>query len=167
LSFEPPSHWTNQELVLYHGTIDFYQESILSGVSVLRGRSRKDFGRGFYTTTRLAQAREFASKVSQRIAGSQPIVIRWTLSRDQLARLESVWFVRGGADASDYWGLIGYCRSGGVAQGRVVNHGWYDVAVGPVMRSPRRRTVYPGYDQISFHTPASESVLNATHPIVI
>lgn len=55
-----PAHWTNQDLPLYHGTLDRYVSSILSGVDVTKGRAHTDFGKGFYTTTVERQARAWA-----------------------------------------------------------------------------------------------------------
>jgi len=48
-------------LILYHGTDIFNAEKILTnGISVTAGRPFMDFGQGFYTTPRLAQAAEWA-----------------------------------------------------------------------------------------------------------
>ena len=46
--------WTDQDIDLYHGTLDVHASSVLSSVNVTIGRRLKDFGRGFYTTTSLA-----------------------------------------------------------------------------------------------------------------
>src|ERR1700674_4795453 len=105
--------WANQDLVLYHGTSDLYHASILAAVNVARGRSHTDFGRGFYTTTYLAQARNWAWFASLRHPGSQPIIIQFRIRRDDVAGLQTVWFVRGNHDANDYWSLVNSCRTRG------------------------------------------------------
>lgn len=158
--------WTNQDLVVYHGTLDSHATAIRKkGVNVALGRMRSDFGRGFYTTTIEAQARKWAQLMVQRsVVTPAPVaaVIRFELARDQLAALDSLWFVRGTTTASDYWDLIGYCRTGGAAHARALNNGWYDAVVGPLARARwSRRRIYPGSDQISFHTPRAARLLNA------
>lgn len=53
--------WNNPEIVLYHGTLQEHTQTIrANGVDTSLGRPNTDFGRGFYTTTRLAQAEEWA-----------------------------------------------------------------------------------------------------------
>ena len=48
-------------MILYHGTDIFNAEEILTdGISISAGRPFMDFGQGFYTTPRLAQAIEWA-----------------------------------------------------------------------------------------------------------
>src|SRR5207237_10469350 len=50
----PP--WTDQDIVLYHGTTGAFAQDILNGIDETTGGFLKDFGRGFYTTTRLDKA---------------------------------------------------------------------------------------------------------------
>src|SRR5947209_6134213 len=127
----PPLPWTNQDLVLYHGTIDQFEASILARIRVSRGKQFRDFGRGFYTTTNLWQARSWAWQTSQDYSGSIPRVIQLTLGRDALARLDTLWFVRCASDAEDYWSFVHRCRSLGTHHGRALKRGWYDMVVGP------------------------------------
>src|SRR6266545_2112421 len=108
-----PSSWTNQLLTLYHGTVDAYVQSILGGVNISQGRSHTDFGQGFYTTTIERQALSWAWQLSQRLPRTLPAVIRFDVSRDDLADLECLWFVRGSFDADDFWSLVFHCRTGG------------------------------------------------------
>jgi hypothetical protein len=105
--------------------------------------------------------------MSQKYHGSPPRVIRLTLDRDDLARLEALWFVRGAVDAEDYWSFVHHCRTMGTHHGRVRKRGWYDVVVGPVSNKWRDRVAFPDADQISFHTPRSEKLLNAAMKAVI
>ena len=158
-----PVLWTNQALSAFHGTILRHAEAILTdGVTIDIGRATTDFGRGFYATTLERQARAWAYQLSLRSAGqagSSPTVVRFDLSRDDLAGMESLAFVRGAYDADDFWSLVFSCRNGG-------NHGrpalgWYDLVIGPVAAPWRRREALPDADQMSFHTPLAEGMLNS------
>lgn len=162
----PPVAWTNQAIALYHGTLDIHAPSIRAGVAVHLGRLYTDFGQGFYTTTVESQARSWAWQLElrNRIAhpGCRAAVVQFDVPRNDLAALEAVWFVRGALDAEDFWSLIGHCRAGMAAHGRAAAPGWYDVAIGPVAASWRRRIAFRDMDQISFHTPKAARVLDAS-----
>src|SRR5437870_3433988 len=96
--------WTNQDLVLYHGTLNIHLPSIQGGVNPALGRQRADFGRGFYTTTVEGQARHWARLLvlrSRIVPRPRPAVVSFALSRDDLAKLEALWFVRGTTTARD------------------------------------------------------------------
>src|SRR5437879_4438088 len=114
-SVPTPRRWTDQRLALYHGTLDMHMQTILTGVAVHRGRPHTDFGRGFYTTTVERQARSWACQLFLRRPGTYPAVVRFDVDRDALARLHSIWFVRGSFDADDFWSLVFHCRTGGSA----------------------------------------------------
>jgi hypothetical protein len=162
----PP--WTNQRLILFHGTLSVHAATIVSsGVNVTLGRPYTDFGQGFYTTTVEQQARSWAWQLSLRRRGTFPAVVRFDVDRDQLASLQSLWFVRGSFNADDYWSLVFHCRRGGAAHGRAVNNGWYDIVVGPVAASWRTRLTIHDADQISFHTPPAAALLDASNPTVL
>lgn len=158
-----PPPWANQPITLYHGTVDVHVPSILAGVNVGAGRARADFGTGFYTSTIDRQALSWAWQLSGRHSGALPAVIRFDVDRDALAALDSVWFVRGGFDADDFWSLVFRCRQG-ADHGRGVNGGWYDVAVGPVTASWRQRSALADADQISFHTARAAAILDMSSP---
>ena len=163
-----PSSWTNQTLVLFHGTLSVHAAAIVAGgVSIALGRSHTDFGRGFYTTTVEQQARSWAWQLSLRRPRTFPAVVRFELDRDHLASLQSLWFVRGSFNADDYWSLVFHCRRGGAAHGRTVNGGWYDVVIGPVAASWRTRLTIHDADQVSFHTAATATMLDASNPTVL
>jgi hypothetical protein len=163
--------WTNPEIRLYHGTISASAASILAGISLGSGRVRTDFGQGFYTTTSEPQARNWANKqvvsYNTRNPGlplERAAVVEFSVDRDALATLESIWFVRGDSLASDYWDLIRHFRVGhsaGKHHQRTVPKSWYDLAIGSLAASwyPATRTV-PDSDQISFHTPLAVALLN-------
>jgi hypothetical protein len=109
-----PSPWTNQRLILLHGTLNIHAPAIVTGgVNVALGRPHADFGRGFYTTTVEQQARSWAWQLSLRRAGTFPAVVRFDVDRDQLDALQSLWFVRGSFNEDDYWSLVFHCRRGG------------------------------------------------------
>src|SRR5260370_40727606 len=90
MPFSPPPKWKNQDLILYHGTIDRYVSSIVNdGVDISLGRARTDFGKAFYTTTLLRQARSWAWQLSVWNPGTKPAVIRFDVGRDELADLQA------------------------------------------------------------------------------
>ena len=109
-AYPSPVSWTNQNLVVYHGTIQTYGEILLASVNVFAGKARTDFGTGFLTTT-LPQARSWAHRLAFG-TGQNPVVVESAVPRDGLASLDCVWFVRGDADADDFWSLVKHCRTG-------------------------------------------------------
>ena len=151
--------WTNQPLLLYHGTIQRYERSILSGVELKRPGLYTDFGPGFYTTTWIQQATEWAIRKALEL-GDHPSVIEFTVSRRDIAALSSLWFVRGQSDAEDYWRLVRTYRKRNAYLSPHNGESWYDVVIGPVSASWKRRTVKPAHDQVSFHTPMAVALLN-------
>jgi hypothetical protein len=153
--------WTNQPLIVYHGTVDVHASSVLAGVKLSITDNDSDFGRGFYTTTSLRQARIFAENSQLRSTTKgvkRGAVIKFTLNRDDLAQLESLWFVRSSLDADDFWNLIESCRRLGTTNRTGVT--WYDIVVGPVARWYQTRQAWDGYDQISFHTDKAVKILD-------
>jgi hypothetical protein len=156
----PPPAWSNQDLVVYHGTVDTSVAAIVRGISV-RGHANTDFGPGFYTTTLQRQAQMWAAQISATRSGTTPAVIEITIQRLALAKLRSLAFVRGDFDADDYWSLIHHCRTGGLNHGPL---GYYDVVYGPVAAFWNQRMIIADADQISFHTNSAEKVLQASSP---
>jgi len=161
-----PPLWTNQRICLYHGTVQAHLPSILGGIDLQQGRPYTDFGRGFYATTWLRQAQSMAWRLAES-RNSPPVVIRFDVDREELAMLDSLWFVCGSFTADDFWSLVFHCRSGRAGHGRVGNDGWYDLVVGPVVASWKQRLVFAESDQISFHTSRAVQVLAASNPRVI
>jgi hypothetical protein len=150
--------WIDQDIVLYHGTTVDNVSSILTEVDPRKGADLKDFGRGFYTTTRLSQASEWAAKTSLK-TGNTSAVIKFTVSRNDLSTLDCLFFVRGDRYATDFWSFVQYCRTIGGDHNRVFTP-WYDLVAGPVTGSWQRQTTVPEWDQISFHTAVATDVLN-------
>lgn len=158
----PAAPWTNQPIVLYHGTLDTRARVILeSGVNVASGMPGKDFGRGFYTTTVRQQADDWAWRLSHRSGGNKPAVLEISIDRGALAELDILAFVRGERDAEDFWSLVAYCRSGAHDHNRPVATACYDVVIGPVTAFWEQRVSMLGADQISFHTHRAEELLNS------
>ncbi len=135
------------------------------GIDLKRCRPDTDFGRGFYTTTVLYQARQWAwarfyDPAVANVRPNQPVVLRFVVDRQRLADLYFISFVLGGRSNSSFWSLVQHCRQstpkkindhrGPVLQSDGTR--WYDVACGPVAAFWRQRYAMNGADQFSFHT---------------
>lgn len=124
-----------------------------------RGNPRTDFGCGFYATTLLSQAREWAIEIG--LDRNEPYaIVQLTLDRIALGSLLSLAFVRGETDAVDFWSFVTHCRKG--KRRAPISDKDYDVVYGPVARfwgGPRKSVVHRDYDQISFHGEAAQRVL--------
>jgi hypothetical protein len=154
--------WRNKDLVVYHGTDDISvnAQHLRAGaplpmtVNLALCRSFTDFGQGFYGTTSLHQAQQWANaRVLRTLAPTGPtpkaIVLAFQLSRDWLASLEALAFVR---PINDFWDLVQDCRTGFPPHQRLTPYNaCYDVVLGPVTIWPQR-LVIQDCDQISFHT---------------
>lgn len=142
--------------MLHHGTIDMYVGPILNAIDVACGRHSTDFSNGFYTTTNYDQARAHARNMLHRLqqrGARRGAVLTYTVDRDAIAALRSLAFARA---TDDFWDLVDWCRGG---QPCHTGGRYYDVVCGPVARKPRHRTVYASYDQVSFHTAHSITLL--------
>ena len=93
--------WNDQDIVLYHGTLDTHVASILQGVDLNQCQHLRDFGRGFYTTTKRTQAERWANDLAARSSGAAPAVIKFNVERNDLALLDTLVFVRGTVAAVD------------------------------------------------------------------
>lgn len=158
---QPPA-WANQNIALYHGTVDTQVPSLLARVDPTKGRKGTDFGIGFYTTTLERQAYAWAWTRSLQ-AGARPAVIRFDVDRDSLASLDCLWFVRGSYDADDFWSLVLHCRQGRHAHGRTKMgvQNYYDIVIGPLVANWRFHSTYYDSDQVSFHTVKAAGILDA------
>lgn len=152
--------WTNSTLLLFHGTTKANADSILKdGINLACCRNTCDFGRGLYTTTHEEQAKNWAKLIAKK-KRDQPVVIRYDVDRDDLAKLDFLAFVRGHHTALEFWDFVQHCRLGASHHSRPGTSAWYDVVVGPVVRQwTTNREVYSNYDQFSFHTPAGIQLL--------
>jgi hypothetical protein len=156
----PPPAWSNQDIVLYHGTVDSYAAAIVAGVRVSLGKPRTDFGPGFYTTTVISQAHTWAAEIAATRPSTSAAVIEITVLREALASLETLAFVRGHKDADDFWSFVHYCRKGATDHGRPNYPHYFDIVYGPVASKWNQRLIIADADQISFHTTKAEIVLN-------
>jgi hypothetical protein len=162
--FNTPVIWSNQPMILYHGTLQQHKASLASGIKPSYGRSNTDFGIGFYTTTSKNQAMSWAYQAAQlAMAGgnrtARGCVLAFRLDRDQAARLESLSFVRGERDSEDFWSLVFHCRQGHAGHGRSGPNSFYDLVSGPVAAFWQQRAAIVGADQISIHTAAAARLL--------
>jgi len=159
---DPPPPWTNQRLVLYHGTTEAEAAEVLqSGVRVARGLDDCDFGRGFYTTTVRQQANQWAWRLASRTLGAAPAVLEFEVDRNELSRLDTLSFVRGDDRATEFWSFVVHCRLRRTDHAREGSKKQYDVVVGPVAAFWDQYVTMQGSDQISFHTPEAERLLNS------
>jgi Protein of unknown function (DUF3990) len=151
--------WTDQDIALYHGTSDQWTASILRAVDLRQARPLTDFGRGFYTTTKLDQAKRWARDVA-RIWGGSAAVIKFDVERDALAMLQCLSFIRADTLAVDFWSFVQYCKTIPSDHRRRYVAGYYDIVAGPVPGDWKKQSVIRDSDQISFHTDAAVDVLN-------
>ena len=152
------ARWNDQNVLLYHGTVDIFVASILQAVDLRQCKPLRDFGTGFYTTTRLSQAEQWARDLAGRLAVS-PAVIEFEVERNDLAGLDCLFFVRSSPLAEDFWSFVTHCRTTTGDHHRR-HTTWYDIVAGPVTGDWKKQTVIPDGDQVSFHTPAAVDVLN-------
>jgi hypothetical protein len=165
--------------VPWHGCTNLDRRGIeeAHGVDLAFSRLDLDFGRGFYMTTLRRQAehwavRRFDSRNVEKM-NNQPVVLRFRLSRFELAQLRSLHFVLAGYDDEDYWSLVQHCRTSKAARGAApavindhggpiheIGHWWFDMVSGPVVADWKQRAVLQGMDQFSFHTNAGVALLN-------
>jgi hypothetical protein len=154
--------WNNKDLVVYHGTDTLalggygalaIGNSLTFRVNLALCRQFTDFGQGFYTTTSLHQAKQWANArvrrmLSARGPAQSAVVVRFTVNRDWLAGLHALAFVRG---IQDFWDLVQDCRNGFPPHQRGNPQPAYDVVYGPVTLWPQLLLIQD-CDQISFHT---------------
>lgn len=154
--------WQNSKIRLYHGTDDNALNNIREiGVRLNATRVNSDFGRGFYLTTNLEQAKDWADyrvRTGNRGRDGQPmvapVVLQYYVDRDFLADLAVSIFTLPDAN-SDYWDFVRHCRVSRALdhfRSGVKNKRNFDVVVGPVSKNRRQRSIYQGYDQWSLHT---------------
>lgn len=160
----PTLPWPNPPLLLYHGTLELHVPSLLRGIDLRHSRPRVDFGSGFYTTTNRQQAWELALARAAQRTGNAPALVRFSVSRDALADLRCLSFVRGDPAADDFWSFVDHQRSGRGSHGSREGGGWYDVVVGPVALDWRARRIRRNGDQLSFHTARAIAPLNESDP---
>jgi uncharacterized protein DUF3990 len=161
--------WLNQDLYVYHGT-DSHSvgaSSVATGgtlpfaVKLALCRPNTDFGQGFYVTTHLHQAEQWANQRVTSLPSTSlfAVVFRFQVDRDWLASLDALSFVR---PTNDFWDLVVDCRLGFPPHQRTFPPS-YDVVYGPVSLWPQILTIQD-CDQISFHT--AKAVTGLPNPVI-
>jgi hypothetical protein len=155
--------WKNDDMVLYHGCSDLsLHPASLNGIVVTGGPhnidhnvggARPDFGLGFYTTSWLHQAKNWANiraaKLRPRHPAVKAVVLAMRIERNRFSELESLVFP---SDRDNYYAFIAYCRGGGKPHAPPAHRSVpYDVVAGPVSIG-RQTHVIANADQVSFHT---------------
>jgi hypothetical protein len=157
--------WQNDDLILFHGCTDQSLHSQSSGgikfgghphghgIDHTRGVTRGDFGPGFYTTTWLHQAKNWADIKAQKVRRNHPravaLVLRLTINRNDLASLDDLVFT---SDGADFFPFVKYCRENGRPHALAVFRQIpYDVIYGPVALTNQTLTIKDS-DQVSFHS---------------
>jgi hypothetical protein len=169
--------WRNKDIVAFHGTdsrsigvqSSNSGSTIIFAPSLARCGLYTDFGQGFYLTTSLHQARQWANKrattVNSAVKPPSPptvaTVLQFQLNRDWLARLDGLSFVR---DTNDFWDLVEDCRGRFPPHQRTGSASEYDVVYGPVSLWLQKLIIHD-CDQISFHTPNTVNAL--PYPLVL
>lgn len=164
--------WANDDMVLYHGCSDrslrpANPNGISPGggahnISPSVGASRPDFGPGFYTTTWLHQARNWANMRVRRQRTGKAVVLSMRLDRNHFANLQSLVFP---SDRDKFYDFVAYCRAGSFPHApRSRRNGPYDVIAGPVTSSPQTLVIFQA-DQVSFHT--AVGILAISHVAVL
>jgi Protein of unknown function (DUF3990) len=130
------------------------------GIDYAIGAKRPDFGPGFYATTWIHQAKNWANlrvrKLSRRQPGAIAIVLRCAIKRNDLAQLEDLVFT---TEKGAYFSFVGYCRGGSPHAPSHIRKRPYDVVYGPVSLFGQSHTISNG-DQISFHTAVAVSKIS-------
>lgn len=153
----------SRQIILWHGCTESAAQSILrGGIDLAKAQEGSDFGPGFYTTSHRLQAELWAwgaARNSRELA----YVLQFTLSREAVADLSTLCFVRHDFYAADLWSFISHCRKTPRPRhrpkGSRTPH--YDMVIGPVAVLWEQRQASPDHDQRSFHTARSVKLLNA------
>lgn len=160
--------WQNDALTVYHGTDLVSANAILHQtpegnhrISLSRCSPITDFGLGFFTTTNLAQAKQWANqRIRNSLSKDESVesVIQFVVERSRISALTHMAFVRAGSSPnSDFWRLGINCRNGNDHHG-LSGESFFDVVYGPVSLFPQQLIIADA-DQISFHTQNALTVL--------
>jgi hypothetical protein len=148
--------WTNAPALLYHGTDEIAANNIiLTGIRLSSSRPAADFGSGFYLTSNLHQAEQWANQKVRRMppppAGSPVIratVLMYDFDRDAAADLDDhLTFV---LPTSDFFDFVAYNKRGGAYHARLGGVS-YDLVYGPLAAFPQTLT-YENCDQLCLLT---------------
>jgi hypothetical protein len=163
--------WINDDMFLYHGCSDqslFPKDQrgiVVTGgphnISHAAGGARPDFGPGFYTTTWLHQAKNWANlrvrKLQVRYPGVKAVVLSMRLERNHFANLQSLVFP---SDRDNFYPFVAYCRDGRTPHADLAyRDSPYDVVAGPVSVAMQNLIIGQA-DQVSFHTAAGTAAIS-------
>ena len=113
-------------MILYHGS-----NLIVEKPKIITPNRYLDFGKGFYTTSNLEQAKNFARKVAIRNGEGTPTVNRYTFEAERLNGLKVLSF----ANADSAWlDFVSENRNGRMTETP------YDLICGPVANDDVFRT---------------------------
>ena len=159
--------WFDKRLTVYHGCHEDQIGRLLpsgrNSIDLTAGRVGLDFGQGFYTTTNPGQAATWANKRQKELNHGRAAVVSWVVSRDELARLDSLAFTSYRQNG-DFFPFVEHCRNGAASHGRPDPRPNFDVVYGPVVLW-QFEEIEDNYftvgdmDQISFHTPEVNRIL--------
>lgn len=168
--------WTNAPARVYHGTTLARANSIrtratqlgTNGIDLALGRGGADFGRGFYVTTVLHQAEQWANvKVTDTqpsiqfatTAADTAAVLVFEVERDLAGRCDHLTFV---VEDLEFHQFVLFNRLGNSAHARGGGDP-YDMVYGPVAAYPQSIT-YSDCDQICFLTDRALAALGPPLP---
>ena len=154
-----PPLWENQDIVLYHGTTKTSADLIrANGIDLAQASPKTDFGRGFYTTTSLRQAQNWAWRIADE-KKDEPMVLSYQIQREAIAKLDSLFFVDGSYENDVFWSFVFHCRLGNEWHKQDKTMLYYDIVIGPIAAFWKDRVAMLIAEQISFHTDTAIKLL--------
>ncbi len=149
--------WASDTLIVFHGTDDLSANAIrINRIDKTRFKPGTDFGPGFYVTTVLHQAQQWANQRVRRTPGNRTAeVLEFAVALDSVLALRHMTFV---VDSPDYYAVIRHCPTN---RSPPVSHRHpsgtnprliYDVIYSPVSLWPQN-LVIADCDQIFFADP--------------
>jgi hypothetical protein len=126
--------------MVYHGTtLSQAVQIVANGVDPARGRPAADFGQGFYVTTVLGQAQEWANQKTRTAGGvERAAVLVFNIDRDLMGALgDHLAFL---VPNSAFYDFVLFNRLKNPRHGRASNVP-YDVVYGPVSLYPQNLTI--------------------------
>jgi len=181
---EPTMPWNpDSDLAFFHGTDSNALAAYIipqNGLSLrdsannlfkpilAKCRSQTDFGRGFYVTSNLRQAKEWANEVVLKSVAkgsvtSQAVVLRFVMRREAIVVADAHSFV---SETVDYYNFTDEWRGalpGTTPHQRTMGKVAYDFVHGPV-RLNRQHIILQNCDQLSLHT---DTALNAITDVLL
>lgn len=115
----------NRQLVLHHGTVHLFEE-----IDLNKSHNRRDFGKGFYTTILMEQAKEWAYRLKLRTRAESYYVYQYLFTESPELKIK-----RFHALDKEWLEFIKENRSKGDVQHQ------YDIVIGPVADDNTMETV--------------------------